>query len=44
MPAQWMEDGVRITESAVRQFQEANGLAPTGSLDPQTLSALGVSQ
>ena len=32
------------TESAVRQFQEANGLAPTGSLDPQTLSALGVSQ
>ena len=32
------------TESAVRQFQEANGLAPTGNLDPQTLSALGVSR
>ena len=32
------------TESALRQFQEANGLAPTGNLDQQTLSALGVSQ
>jgi len=32
------------TESAVRQFQEAHRLAPTGSLDEQTLSALGVSR
>jgi len=32
------------TENAVRQFQEANRLAPTGSLDQQTLSALGVSR
>jgi hypothetical protein len=32
------------TESALRQFQEANGLAPTGSLDERTLSALGVPQ
>src|SRR5512145_1007518 len=32
------------TESAVRQFQQSRGLTPTGSLDPSTLSALGVSQ
>ena len=32
------------TETALRQFQEANRLAPTGNLDQQTLSALGVSQ
>jgi phage tail tape-measure protein len=32
------------TENALRQFQQANGLAPTGSLDQQTLSALGVSR
>jgi len=32
------------TETALRQFQEANRLAPTGKLDQQTLSALGVPQ
>ncbi len=32
------------TESAVRQFQQAQGLPQTGNLDQQTLSALGVSQ
>ena len=32
------------TETALRQFQEANRLAPTGKLDQQTLSALGVAQ
>ncbi len=31
------------TESALRQFQAANGLAQTGSLDDPTLSTLGVS-
>jgi hypothetical protein len=32
------------TESALRQFQAANGLAQTGSLDDRTLSTLGVSR
>lgn len=32
------------TESALRQFQAANGLAQTGGLDQQTLSSLGVSR
>jgi peptidoglycan hydrolase-like protein with peptidoglycan-binding domain len=31
------------TESAVRRFQEKNGLTATGTLDSSTLSALGVS-
>jgi hypothetical protein len=30
------------TESALREFQQANGFAQTGDLDPRTLSALGV--
>jgi len=30
------------TADAVRRFQQAQGLAPTGALDSQTLSALGV--
>jgi His-Xaa-Ser repeat protein HxsA len=32
------------TESALRQFQQAQGLSQSGSLDAQTLSALGVEQ
>jgi hypothetical protein len=32
------------TESALRQFQQSRGLAQTGSLDQQTLSALGVAK
>jgi len=32
------------TENALRQFQAANGLAQTGTLDQQTLSSLGVSR
>ena len=31
------------TESALRQFQQANGMAQTGTMDDRTLSALGVS-
>lgn len=31
------------TESAVRQFQQAQGLQQTGTLDQQTLAALGIS-
>jgi peptidoglycan hydrolase-like protein with peptidoglycan-binding domain len=30
------------TEKAVRQFQQAAGLAASGELEPQTLAALGV--
>lgn len=30
------------TADAVRRFQQAQGLAPTGALDSQTLSTLGV--
>ena len=32
------------TEQALRQFQQAQGLGVTGTLDAQTMSALGVSQ
>jgi len=32
------------TESALRQFQQANGLAPTGDVNAQTMSALGVTR
>jgi hypothetical protein len=32
------------TESALREFQQANGLAQTGRMDSQTLSKLGVSR
>jgi len=32
------------TESAVRDFQQANGLAQTGNLDPRTINALGVAR
>jgi phage tail tape-measure protein len=32
------------TESAVRQFQQAQGLQQSGRLDQQTLSALGISR
>jgi phage tail tape-measure protein len=32
------------TEGAVREFQQANGLAQTGDINAQTLSALGVSR
>jgi murein L,D-transpeptidase YcbB/YkuD len=32
------------TESALRQFQQAQGLSTTGTLDQQTISALGISQ
>jgi murein L,D-transpeptidase YcbB/YkuD len=32
------------TESALRQFQQAQGLDTTGTLDQQTVSALGISQ
>jgi hypothetical protein len=31
------------TQDAVRRFQQASGLPPTGELTPSTLSALGVS-
>ena len=39
-------DGVwgPTTEGAVRQFQQAQRLQPTGTLDKETLSALGVSR
>jgi hypothetical protein len=30
------------TSSALRSFQQARGLQPTGQLDPQTLAALGI--
>ena len=30
------------TAQAVRSFQQAHGLEPTGQLDPRTLKALGV--
>jgi peptidoglycan hydrolase-like protein with peptidoglycan-binding domain len=30
------------TETALRRFQQANGLRPTGRLDERTASALGV--
>jgi peptidoglycan hydrolase-like protein with peptidoglycan-binding domain len=32
------------TQAAVRQFQQASGIAQTGDLDSRTLSALGVSR
>lgn len=32
------------TESALRQFQQAQGLSTTGTLDQQTISALGISE
>lgn len=32
------------TESALRNFQQAQGLPQSGNLDPQTLAALGVDQ
>ncbi|HSU44516.1 MAG TPA: peptidoglycan-binding domain-containing protein [Casimicrobiaceae bacterium] len=32
------------TESALRKFQQAQGLPPSGDLDQQTLAALGVTQ
>jgi peptidoglycan hydrolase-like protein with peptidoglycan-binding domain len=32
------------TESALRQFQQAQGISQSGNLDQQTLSALGVDQ
>jgi peptidoglycan hydrolase-like protein with peptidoglycan-binding domain len=32
------------TEAAVREFQQANGIAQTGNLDPRTINALGVAR
>ena len=32
------------TEAAVREFQQANGIAQTGDLDPRTINALGVAR
>jgi hypothetical protein len=32
------------TEAAVRDFQQANGIAQTGNLDPRTINALGVAR
>jgi hypothetical protein len=32
------------TESALREFQESNGLAQTGNLDRRTMNALGVAR
>jgi peptidoglycan hydrolase-like protein with peptidoglycan-binding domain len=33
-----------VTEKGVKKFQEKQGMVPTGQLDPQTLSALGVGE
>jgi peptidoglycan hydrolase-like protein with peptidoglycan-binding domain len=32
------------TEAAIREFQRAKGLQPTGQLDPKTLTALGMGE